>query len=69
MIFENNFSKIITKNFRHDNQIIYMFGTENGVANSDSFGIIGITAFCSGMETVRKGSKDEKEERNTVGDT
>lgn len=69
MIFENNFTKIITKNFRHDNQIIYIFSTENGVANSDSSGIIGIAAFCSGRVTGRKGSKDEKEERDTVGDT
>lgn len=69
MIFKNNFSKIITKNFQHDNQIIYIFGTENGVANLDSSGIMNIATFCSDRVTVGKGNKDEKEERNTAGDT
>lgn len=69
MIFESNFLKIITKNFQHDNQIIYIFDTENGVANLDSSGIINIAAFCSGRVTVRKGSRDEKEERDTAGGT
>lgn len=69
MIFENNFPKIITKNFQHDNQIIYIFGTENDIAISCGSGIIDIASFCSGRVTVRKGSKDEKKERNIDGGT
>ena len=40
---------------------------ENGVANLDGSGIIDIVEFCNGRVTVRKGSKDEKKERNTDG--
>ena len=63
------FNRIKKRRILFCDKFCNMFGTENGVANSESFGIIGIVAFCSGRVTVRKGSKDEKEERNTVGDT
>ena len=42
---------------------------ENDIAISCGSGIIDIVAFCSGRITVRKGSKDEKKERNTDGGT